>query len=213
MFKIVIQEHIMELFHAKSLAMLLALVGIAAILLVVSKKSAFSTRTIAYGAVAIASAFLLSYIKLLEMPTGGTITVASMLPIFIFAYIAGPRAGLLAGFAYGILQFIQDPYAYHWAQVLLDYPIAFSVLGLAGLLRKNIYLGVALGAAARFICHFLTGVIFFGTFAPEGQSVWVYSFIYNISYMLPDTLICIGLLLVPHMKAAISRIKREAAVS
>jgi thiamine transporter len=94
--------------------------------------------------------------------------------------------------------------------MLLDYPIAFAVLGLAGLFKRNIYLGAAVGGTARFISHFLTGVIFFGEFAPEGQSVWLYSLTYNLSYMLPDTLICIGLLLIPSLKAAINRIRKEA---
>jgi thiamine transporter len=210
MFKIVIQEEILELLNAKSIATIVTLAALAVILVVISKRTAYNTKTLAYGAVAVAAAFLLSYIKLFELPTGGTITIASMLPIFVFAYIYGPRAGILAGLVYGILQLVQGAYVVHWAQMLLDYPIAFAVLGLAGLFKRNIYLGAAVGGTARFISHFLTGVIFFGEFAPEGQSVWLYSLTYNLSYMLPDTLICIGLLLIPSLKAAINRIRKEA---
>ncbi|AUS96829.1 energy-coupled thiamine transporter ThiT [Clostridium thermosuccinogenes] len=210
MFKIVIQEEILELLNAKSIATIVTLAALAIILVVISKRTAYNTKTLAYGAVAVAAAFLLSYIKLFELPTGGTITIASMLPIFVFSYIYGPRAGILAGLVYGILQLVQGAYVVHWAQMLLDYPIAFAVLGLAGLFKRNIYLGAAVGGTARFISHFLTGVIFFGEFAPEGQSVWLYSLTYNLSYMLPDTLICIGLLLIPSLKAAINRIRKEA---
>ena len=211
MFKIVIQEEILKLLNLKSLATIIALAALALILAVVSKKTKYNTKTLAYGAVAVASAFLLSYIKLFELPTGGTITIASMLPIFVFAYVFGPGAGILVGLVYGMLQLVQGAYVVHWAQMLLDYPIAFAVLGLAGLFKGNIYLGAAVGGAARLICHFLSGVIFFSEFAPEGQSVWVYSLAYNSSYMLPDTLICIGFLLIPSFRAAIDRIRREAA--
>lgn len=209
MLKIIIQEEILKLFNLKSLATIAALAALAVILAVISKRTSYNTKTLAYGAVAVASAFLLSYIKLFELPTGGTVTIASMLPIFVFAYACGPRAGILAGLVHGLLQLVQGAYVVHWAQMLLDYPIAFAVLGLAGLFRRNVFLGAAVGGAARFICHFLSGIIFFSEFAPEGQSVWFYSLTYNISYMLPDTLICVGFLLIPSFKAAIDRIRRE----
>jgi thiamine transporter len=142
----------------------------------------------------------------MKFPNGGSITVASMLPLFVFSFIAGPKAGMMAGMCYGMLQYIQDPQFYHWAQFLLDYPIAFSMLGLAGLFRNKVYLGALTGSAARLVCHFISGVVFFASYA-GGQNVFLYSLIYNSSYILPDTIICLVILAVPSVRKAIERIK------
>lgn len=207
MFKIIDQEHLLKLFQLRPLISLFTLIILAAILIVISKKAVFNVRLLAYGALCIASAFVLSYIKLFQLPYGGTVTIASMLPLFIFALIAGPRAGIAAGLCYGMLQFIQEPVWVHWAQFLLDYPIAFAMLGLSGIFKDNIYLGAAAGSTGRLICHFLSGVIFFGSYAGD-QNVFLYSFLYNISYILPDTAICLAILAIPSVKAAIYRVRR-----
>ena len=102
--------------------------------------------------------------------------------------------------------FIQDAWFAHWAQFLLDYPIAFAMLGLAGLFRKNIYLGAVTGSLARFICHFLSGIVFFASYTPEGQSPYIYSMLYNASYLAPDMIICLAVLAVPGFVGSIKRI-------
>ncbi|MCX7920634.1 MAG: energy-coupled thiamine transporter ThiT [Clostridia bacterium] len=206
--KIVLQEYILKIFEPRSLIAVFALVLLGVVLIIMSKKTVYNTRTLSYGALSIAAAFVLSYLKILQLPNGGTITVAGMLPLFAFAYIAGPRAGIAAGFAFGLIHYIQEPFPpVHWAQFLLDYPLAFAVLGFAGYLRKNIFLGAVLGSILRLICHFLSGFIFFGSFAPQGMNVYLYSLLYNASYLIPDIIICLLLLAIPNVRVAIKRLK------
>ncbi|MCX7710954.1 MAG: energy-coupled thiamine transporter ThiT [Clostridia bacterium] len=206
-----IQEYLLKLLQVKPLISLFTLVALAVVLFVVSRKTALNTRLLAYGALSMSAAFVLSYFKILQFPNGGTVTIASMLPIFIFAYIAGPAAGILLGLCYGLLQFIQDPFFVHPIQFILDYPLAFSLLGLAGFFRKNVYLGAVIGSIARLLCHFLSGAIFFGEYAPAGQSVFLYSLIYNSSYILPDMAICLGILAISNVRSAITRLKNAIA--
>jgi thiamine transporter len=159
-FSIVTREYLLKMLQPVTISTIIALVLLVVLLVAISKKTTLNTRTLAYGAIAISIAFILSYLRLFKMPYGGTITLASMLPIFIFAYIAGPRAGLLAGLCYGMLQFIQEPYLVHPVQFLLDYPLAFGFLGLAGFFKDRVYIGAAVGGAARLLCHFISGVVF-----------------------------------------------------
>jgi thiamine transporter len=208
MFEVIFQEYLIKLIQPKSLASLAAVILLVVILFVISKKTKFNTKMLAYGALAIAIAFVLSYIRVVRFPNGGSITVASMLPIFVFAYIAGPRAGIAAGLCYGMLQFIQDAYFVHWAQFLLDYPIAFALLGLSGLFKERLYLGAVVGSLGRFIAHFVSGIVFFAAYAGD-QNVFLYSFLYNISYVLPDTLICLGILTLSGVRNMINRMISE----
>lgn len=209
-FKVVIYENLAKLFSPKPLAIVVAVLLLAVILAVISKKTAYNTRTLTYGALAISAAFILSYIKIVEFPNGGSITVASMLPIFVFAYIAGPRAGMLAGLCYGMLQYLQGGYFVHWAQFLLDYPIPFAMLGIAGLFKNKQLVGAFAGSMARFACHFLSGVVFWYEYAGE-QNVYLYSLGYNISYILPDVIICMAILLIPSVQSAIKRLQVNSA--
>ncbi len=202
----VMLSYFAEMAKPKTIIMIVALVAVALMLLAIRKKKGYNTRTLTYGAICIAIAFILSMIKI-PWPQGGSITPASMLPIFIFAYVAGPRAGILAGLCYGLLQFIQAPYYYSPIQFILDYLLAFGLLGFAGIIRKNIFVVVVFGGILRFICHFLSGVFFFANFAPKGQSVYLYSLIYNGSFMAVEIVICVLILLVPSIRLAIDRLK------
>lgn len=159
------------------------------------------SKEIAYAAVCIAMSFALSYLRIVKMPQGGSITIASLLPLMIYSYMFGTRKGVFAGFIYGILQAFQDTYILHPAQFLLDYPVAFACIGLAGMfaqtkkLEKYPQIQFALGAIVagicRFIMHFLSGMFAFGMWAPEGQPVWLYSLSYQAAYVLPDIAIAI----------------------
>lgn len=162
-------------------------------------------RTLVTGALCIAMAFVLSYIKLFSMPAGGSVTLCSMLPIFLFADRFGLKNGLLAGLAYGLLQFLQKPEIYHWAQVVIDYPLAFSALGLAGVFAcvKNpkarawtLPMGCVVGGAGRLVFAVVSGAVFFGAYAPEGMNPWLYSLGYNGAYLGVDAALCV-LLSVP----------------
>lgn len=180
--------------------MIWASLGVFFILLVValivkSKKGSanrpkITTKTLAFGGMCVALSFILSYIKLFEMPQGGSITLVSMLPVILFAFVCGPVAGIIAGLAYGFLQFFQGAYAAHWVSILLDYPLAFAWLGIAGIFPKAIKplelrfgLGIFLSVLGRFFMHLLSGAIFFADYAPEGMNPWIYSAGYNAGFL------------------------------
>ena len=151
----------------------------------------FSTKIIAEIVVFVSLATVLSYIKLFSLPQGGSVTAASMVPIIWLALRRGPKVGLFAAILYGTVQFALAPYIYHPAQVLLDYPIAFGLLGVAGFFQKSPFIGATLGITGRFIAHFLSGIIFFADYAPEGMPVAAYSVIYNGGYLLVELVISI----------------------
>ena len=159
----------------------------------ISRKT-WTAKSLAYAALSIALAFVLSYVKLFRMPNSGSVTLASMLPLMLFSAAYGVGPGLLAGAAYGLLQYVQGGYFVHPIQFLLDYPLAFALIGLAGvykLLPKDwskwsLYAAMVLGALGRCISATLAGILYWET-AP-----WA-SLVYNGAYLLPDTLICIVL--------------------
>ena len=159
-------------------------------------KTVWNTKMMAMGAVCIALSSVLSMIKIWKMPQGGSITAASMLPLMLFSYVYGMGPGCLVGALYGVLQFIIEPYFLSLPQMLLDYPIAFGMMGLAGLFSKmdnenlGLTAGVVLASVGRFVAAVLSGVIFFAEYAGD-QNPWVYSIVYNGSYMLPECIICV----------------------
>ena len=164
------------------------------------KKTVWNTKMLALGAVCMALSNVLSMIKLFDMPQGGSVTPASMLPLMLFAYVYGVGPGMTVGAVYGVMQFIIEPYFFSVPQMLLDYPIAFAMVGLAGLFSKNenralgLSLGVVLGSLGRFVAAVLSGVVFFAEYAGD-QNPWVYSIGYNGAYMLPECIICVVLAL------------------
>ena len=164
----------------------------------------WTTRMMANASLCIALSFILSYVKLCEMPQGGSVTLASMLPLLMFAYAYGVAPGMMIGFSYGLLQFIQGGWFVHPIQFLLDYPLAFSMLGFAGIARKlperfGMLFGVLLSVILRFLCAFLTGVFFWGDGAGE-QNVLLYSAVYNGTYLIPETAICLAIAMVPQIR-------------
>lgn len=162
---------------------------------------------LAEGAMMIAMATLLSYIKVHELPMGGSITAFSQVPIVLFGYHRGVKKGLFIGVVHGLLQMLLQGlgnFAYvkgigsYLILILMDYLVAFAVLGLGGALFrkiKNRALGVGLGAVAasamRFICHFISGVTIWGEYADGWAGVWIYSLAYNGSYMLAECIVTI----------------------
>ncbi len=139
------------------------------------------------GALMVALAFGLSFVKIFQAPFGGAVTLGSMIPILFFAARRGAGPGVLAGAAHGLLQLIQEPFIFHPAQVIMDYPLAFGFLGLAGFFGEKIVIGAGVGVAGRFLSHFLSGVIFFASSA-EGNP-YVYSALYNAGYLVPELII------------------------
>lgn len=199
---------------------LVAVIIAAAFLLGRKDKKGWDTRSLTFAAVCIAMSFALSYLKVVEMPQGGSITIASLLPLMIYSYMFGTKKGVFAGFIYGILQAFQDTYILHPAQFLLDYPVAFSAIGLAGMFahtdalrfpQVKFALGALVGVAGRFIAHFLSGIFAFGAFATI-QPVWLYSLVYQAGYVLPDLAIVIVVgILVFSSKTFLKEMARIAA--
>lgn len=163
-------------------------------------KSAVTLRALCEGAVFVALAQVLGYIKLFELPQGGSVGIG-MLPIFIFCARWGFGPGIIASFAYSILQLLLDgAYAWGWESIIGDYIAAFTVLGIAGLFHKNKYgffIGSAVGSLARFLVHYIVGVVVWGEYMPESffgmtmTTPWFYSLLYNGSYMVLDMVMCL----------------------
>ncbi len=235
------------------------------------EKRAFTSHEIAEAAIAIALAYVLSMVKIYHLPAGGSVTAGSMIPILFLALRRGYKLGLAAAVLYGVAQLIEGPYIVHPVQLVLDYPLAFGALGLAGFFASRVgtaiskkainiafsivlllmalsgllwfqnpdagtlgtvmmeiniliivgafyvlfvsldipyaLLGVVVGIVGRFLCHFLSGAIFFSEYAPEGMSPWVYSALYNGSYLVPELIIS-GILIYLLVKAHVLELYR-----
>ena len=170
-------------------------------------------RALTEGAIFVALAFVLSFVKLYELPNGGSLTPA-MFPILFYALRWGLGRGLGAGFLFGLLQLIFDgAYAWGWQSMVLDYLLAFAPLGLAGLFKGKawgIFPGTVIGCLGRFIVHYISGVTIYKIIEPTSvpglgtyDNPHLYSLVYNGSYMLPNMLLAIllaGLLYVPLKK-------------
>ena len=160
------------------------------------------SRVLAEAAIMVALASVLFYFRPYTSPQGGEVTLGSMTPILLLALRRGVKVGVLAGMAFSLVVVTIEPFVYAPAQYLLDYPLAFGALGLAGFLggprneggsqsslsRYGFPLaGVLVGISGRFLCHLVSGVIFIGLFVPgfTGDPV-PYSAIYNASYLLPE---------------------------
>lgn len=189
-------------------------------------------RLIAEIALTLALALLLRRVTPFQMPFGGAISL-DMLPLFVFALRRGPVYGVLAGALYGVLDVMFEPAGsiVYWAQLILDFPLAYALVGLAGLFRPlvarggrtgtaGVVVGCVTGGAARFVAHFLSGVVFFATTVMGGplpagisalssgtalRAASVYSFLYNGAYMLPSTVAAtlLALVLVPALRRAV----------
>ena len=165
-------------------------------------KTYSKTRTLVECALMIALGTVLANIKIFTMPNGGSVTLLSMLPFVLVSFRLGVKWGLFTGLVNGCLQMLLGFYAPPApgllplvGMILLDYVLAFTLLGLACVIAKpfqNRLVGVAVGTAIagflRFMCSFLSGVLVWGNLN-EGLSAWTYSLVYNASYMLPETIL------------------------
>ena len=180
-------------------------------------KKKVTTKQIVFAAMAIALATVVAtVIKLPSLPNGGSVTLFSMLLVSLVGYWYGPSIGITAAMGYGILQFVTGPYVVHPVQVVIDYPLAFGALGLSGFFRfhKNGLLkGYLVGVMGRFFFASLSGVIFYtvyvDSFSENLVAIWV-SLVYNMTYIVPEAVITIVLIMIPSVKTALAKIKEMA---
>jgi len=176
-------------------------------------KFKMSVKQTTVSALCLALAFVLSNIKLFKLPMGGSVTFFSMFFVTFIGYLYGPRIGLASAFAYGLLQLVVDPYIISVPQLLCDYILAFTALGLSGFFcnkKGGMIKGYLLAVFGRFIFSVLSGVVFFADYAPEGMSPLAYSAAYNGSYLAAESAITVIVLLIPVVHDAIYRVKIEA---
>ena len=172
------------------------------------------TKQLVTCAAAMALAMVTSYLKLFDLPYGGSVTLFSMLFICLIGYWFGLKTGLMAACAYGILQLVVDPYIISIPQMLTDYLFGFGALGLSGLFcnkKHGLVKGYLVGVTGRFFFTFLSGVIFFGYYAADyGMSAPVYSLVYNGSYIGAEAVLTFVLLAIPSVQKGLSHIKALA---
>lgn len=212
------EEDVFQLTTGGILAVVVLIVGLIALALILQPKEKksrrYSTKQLVFSAVAMALATVTSMIKLFEMPLGGSVTLFSMLFIVLIGYWYGPKAGLMTGFAYGLLQFVMEPVFYSIPQMIVDYPLAFGALGLSGFFSKKKYglqIGYIAGVIGRFVFAYLSGLLFFASYAEgSGMSAPIYSFAYNGSYLGVEGGITLALLFVPAVSKGLFYIKKMA---
>lgn len=157
----------------------------------------WNVKMLVEAAMMVALAFILSKIKVYQAPNGGSVTAGSMIPIILFALRWGLGPGIITGVSFGILKLIFGGWFFSIPQVILEYPIAFGVLGFAGILSNELVdlrefsygklvFSVFLAIGLRFLCHWFAGVIFFADTLPADISPFISSALYQASYLVPE---------------------------
>ena len=184
--------------------------------LLAGKKQKTTTKTMVASALLVALSIVLSQITIYSFPQGGSVSLFGMLPIVICAYFFGTRRAVMCGMCVGMIDLIFKPYVIHPLQLLLDYPLAFGAIGLAGLIfmaRKDGLIPAYLfGVLCRYICAVISGVVFFGAYAPEGFSALTWSLWYNVLSLAIEAAGTVVLLLIPSVRHSLKRIKTELQV-
>lgn len=203
--------------YVAAIATVVILLVVAAVLIAKhSGSKKMSTQQIVFCAVAIALAYVASYVKLFALPFGGSITLCSMLFIVLIGYWYGPKVGILSGFAYGILQFLQEPYVLNFVQLCCDYFFAFAALGISGFFRNKkhgLMKGYIAGILARGFFHTLGGYFFWMSYMPENfpsSLAAIYPIVYNYGFIIAEGIITVILISIPAVANALSRIKQTA---
>ncbi|MCD7736465.1 MAG: energy-coupled thiamine transporter ThiT [Lachnospiraceae bacterium] len=175
-----------------------------------------STKQLVFCAMAMALAFITSYLKLFNLPYGGSVTLFSMLFICLIGNWYGVKVGIMTGLAYGILQFLQEPYVLSFFQVCCDYVLAFAGLGLAGVFSRSkngLVKGYLLGILVRGAFHSLGGYLYWMDYMPENfpqALASLYPIIYNYSYILLEGVITIIVISLPPVAKALQMVKQTA---
>ena len=180
------------------------------------KKIKLGTKQLVFSSMAMALAMVTSMIKLVDMPMGGSVTLFSMFFICLIGYWYGLKGGLMTAVAYGFLQLIVDPYIISIPQMLTDYIFAFGALGLSGIFSKSRYgllKGYVAGVLGRYFFTFLSGMIFFGSYASSyNMTAPVYSLVYNGFYIGLEALFTLMLAALPPVSRGLDRVRKMAGV-
>lgn len=175
------------------------------------EKKRIDVRQLVFSAMAMALATVTSMIKIVDMPMGGSVTFFSMLFICLIGYWYGIKGGLMTAIAYGFLQLIIDPYIISIPQMLTDYIFAFGALGLSGIFAKSkhgLIKGYLVGVLGRYFFSFLSGMIFFGSYASSfNMSAPIYSLTYNGAYLGLEALCTVILLAIPPVSKGLTRVR------
>ena len=175
-----------------------------------------AAKQLVFCAMALALGFVTSYIRVVHMPWGGSVTLCSMLFIVLAAYWYGPKAGIMVGLAYSILQFLQEPYVLSFFQVCCDYIFAFAALGAAGFFCKSkngLIKGYLFAVFLRGVFHSLGGYLYWMEYMPDNfpkALSAVYPIVYNYSYLLPEAVITVIILSIPAVSKALADVKKLA---
>ncbi|NLP29532.1 MAG: energy-coupled thiamine transporter ThiT [Clostridiales bacterium] len=198
--------------QAGQISTVIVIVILFALILFSNKKKKTDTKALVISAIFVALYIVLNQITIFRLPQGGSITAFSMLAITSCAYLLGARRAVMAGMCAGLFELIFNPYVIHPLQLLLDYPLAVGALGFAGLLanrRAGLQFGYLVGIFARFICVFLSGVVFFGEYAPEGFNAFTWSLYYNLIYIGSEGILTFIILFLPPIRKSFTRLKSQ----
>ena len=180
------------------------------------KKQKTNTKTMVVSALLVGLSIVLTRITIWSLPQGGSVSLFGMLPIVICAYFFGTRRAVMCGMCVGMIDLIFKPYVIHPIQLLLDYPLAFGAIGFAGLIfmakKDGLIPAYLFGVLCRYICAVISGVVFFGAYAPEGFSALTWSLWYNVVYLAIEAAGTVVLLLIPSVRHSLKRIKTELQV-
>lgn len=215
------KENVFKLTNSGLITVILLIVALVIIAIILRPKTAnnvkaMATTQLVFSAAAMALAIVTAEIKFTRLPMGGSITLFSMLFIVLIGYWYGLKAGLMTGFAYGLLQFLTDPVFYSPIQLIIDYPLAFGALGLSGFFSEKkygLFKGYILGVLGRYVFAFISGVVFFGHYAPEGTPATLYSLTYNATYIVPEAIATLVVISIPAVSKAMSYVKSKASYS
>lgn len=175
-----------------------------------------TTKQLVTCAVALALAYVTAYIRLFKLPFGGSVTLCSMLFIALIGYWYGVRIGILTGLAYGIFQFLQEPYVLSFFQVCCDYILAFGFMGLSGLFKDSKKFGLQkaylTAILVRGAFHALGGYLYWMDYMPESfpkSLTAFYPIIYNYSYILLEGALTLVIISIPSVAKALNQIRNN----
>ncbi len=179
----------------------------------VKKGGKLTAKQLAFCAMSIALGTVLSEIKIIDFPWGGSATLLSMFVICLPGYLFGLGAGLMTSIAYGVLQLLFNPYVLFPMQLVMDYILAFGALGLSGLFagaKRGLLKGYLIGIFGRYVFTVLSGWIFFAEYAWEGWHPLPYSLVYNGIYIFAEGALTCAVILVPAVSSGLAAVKKMA---